>query len=143
MRLVYRWMILICMLFVYGCSGSSRQQAVVESVSVQKIQQMAEEQGSFAVVLTQSMCSSCRDFQSMLSVWKEKHSGIVYMVTLDEAATGREKELLKQLFPDFYATPGVYYMRKGVASSRFWSADYKTCADDFAAWLQQQEKQAS
>ena len=79
----------------------------------------------------------------MLSVWKEKHSGIIYMVTLDEAVTDREKELLQQLFPDFYATPGVYYMRKGAASSRFWSSDYKTCEDDFAAWLKLQEKQAS
>ena len=143
MKLVYRWMIIVCMLFVCGCAGSSRQQAAVEPASVQKIQQMTEEQRSFAVVLTQSMCSACRDVRSMLSAWKEKRSGIIYMVTLDEAVTDREKELLQQLFPDFYAPPGVYYMRKGAASSRFWSSDYKTCEDDFAAWLQLQEKQAS
>lgn len=139
MKVICRWGTVLLLLLCCGCSVSKTMASVV-SVTTEDVDRMVQEERSFAVVLTQPMCSSCHDFETMLSLWKKNHSGIVYVVNLDEAVdTGKQDRLLKKLFPDFYATPGVYYIRKGSVSKRFSAEDYRTCEQAFDDWLRRQE----
>ena len=73
----------------------------------------------------------------MLSKWEPSQDTILYVVKLEEAA--QQKEIVKELFPDFYATPGIYYLKKGAVSDRFSASDYRSCTEAFTVWIKKHE----
>ena len=68
MRLRYKWLTVLLLALCCGCQAH-RAKAEVKEVTIYDVAAMVEEKQSFVVVLTQSMCSSCKDFKTMLSTW--------------------------------------------------------------------------
>ncbi|MEE1464155.1 MAG: hypothetical protein UF734_00840 [Clostridium sp.] len=136
MRLRYRWLTVFLLALCCGCQ-THRAKAEVKEVTIYDVAAMVKEKQSFVVVLTQSMCSSCKDFKTMLSTWEPSQDTILYVVKLEEAA--QQEGIVKELFPDFYATPGIYYLKKGAVSDRFSASDYRSCTEAFTAWIKKHE----
>lgn len=58
----------------------------------------------------------CRQLHSILDEYLKTHHVVIYQVVLDnEDRTEQENlEIIHKYFEEFYSTPGVFYVKKGL-----------------------------
>lgn len=136
-KLILSGLLIMCMC---GCRMEKKiVQNTAYIITLAEFEKMVNQDIAFVVVFTQSMCSSCKDFKHSLQTFNEGENEIIYEVILSDEVGSTEENLrlIEKYVPDFFVTPGIYYMKDGVCISQFRSVDYRTCINDFTEWLKQ------
>ncbi len=111
-----------------GCGGNENnvknettaEPGKVEKITTAQLVEKMNQKEDFALVFTQTTCGHCQVFLSLLDDYMKDHNVLLYDMVLDEEPdVDAALEQLKTVFPDFTATPDVYYVEKGVIKSRF------------------------
>ena len=92
---------------------------------------------SFAVMLTQSHCQYCKEFESYLIPYMEEHHLVMYNVVLDYEETSAQENLqiIHQYFSDFNNTPGIYYVKDGKKKSHLAPKNNEINGDMLEEWV--------
>ena len=104
-----RWILaaLSLSLILCGCASSSYKRSTergeIYKISLAAMLDKVQRKDTFAVMLTQTYCGYCQDFEEMLTAYLKDHDITMYNVILDEEeATPQENlELIRPVFPDF------------------------------------------
>lgn len=133
---------LLCFLFVLmGCTKTSYErdtsQGEIIEISLQQLKQKMDKKETFAVMLTQSMCGYCKDFEELLAAYIQSHHVIMYNVVLDnEKATPQENLVtIKSYFKNFSSTPSIYYVRDGVNEHQLLASNKEISEHDLNDWI--------
>lgn len=139
-----------CMLIVpCGCTNNdykrNQDKGKIVDISLQKAVDKIKAKDSFSIMLTQSTCGYCQDFEQMLTTYLDNHHVIMYNVVLDkEQATPQENlVIIKQYFKDFRTTPGIYYVDKGKIENHLQAAQGNISEEDFDAWVKKYKLDAN
>lgn len=92
---------------------------------------------SFAVMLTQSHCTYCKEFESYLNPYMEDHHLVMYNVILDYEETSAQENLqtIHKYFADFSTTPGIYYVKDGKMKSPLKPKNNEINGDMLEEWV--------
>ena len=140
-----RWILaaLSLSLILCGCASSSYKRSTergeIYKISLAAMLDKVQRKDTFAVMLTQTYCGYCQDFEEMLTAYLKDHDITMYNVILDEEeATPQENlELIRPVFPDFGSTPGIFYVEKGVEKSHLKPKDGEIDDSLLDEWLQE------
>lgn len=135
-----KYLIIIMLLFLLiGCSNNknfnSNKEGYVLFSTVDQVLDKIDNDESFIVLFTQSSCTSCKKFYTILKSYLLNHHVILYDVTLDSESRSKEetKKLLDKDFPDLMFTPSVYYIKDGKNYSQLKFSD--DMEKDFSDWV--------
>lgn len=128
---------LIC-LFISGCTKDTKpaQPGKMESISLAQAQEKIKQKDTFVFVVTMNSCSHCANFKEFLDRYLPDHSIVIYDILLDnEPDISTAFDDAKKAFPDFYGTPGLYYVENGEFKGIFWNDYEELNEDQFHSWL--------
>lgn len=131
-----------CMLVVTcGCTNQdykrNEEKGKIVDITLQQAVNKIKAQDSFSIMLTQSMCGYCREFEQMLISYFDHHHVVMYNVVLDKelAAPQENLAIIKQYFKDFKTTPGIYYVKKGKVENHLQAVHGKITEENFDTWV--------
>lgn len=140
----YLCVFLFVLLSLVGCGGSEKDNEttkepgkVVEITTNDLIKKMNDKE-DFVLVFTQTTCGHCETFLSMMDKYMKDHNVVLYNMVLDkESDVDEALKKLKNVFPEFTATPDIYCVEKGEIKSRFWKEYQEQGLDDktFHEWV--------
>lgn len=130
-------------LILCGCASSSykrsTKQGEIRKISLAAMLDKVHKKETFTVMLTQTYCGYCQDFEEMLTAYLKDHDVIMYNVILDEenAAPQENLAMIRPVLPDFVSTPGIFYVEKGVEKSHLKPKDGKIDEPLLDEWVQE------
>lgn len=137
---------IIAILFmITGCKNDAyvrdTTEGQVSEISLEEMQQKLDQKDTFVVVFTTSMCGYCQNFEKMLTTYLPTHNVDPFVIVLDhEKRTSQEnRKIVNVEFPEFDATPGVFYVEKG--KNKSYLANERNGVDEtmFDTWVQENE----
>lgn len=105
------------MFLLFGCKGYDRDSTAgeIKEISLSDMEIMLEDGQTFVIAFTQSMCGYCIDLHEMLDVYLKNHNVIIFEVPIHKERENLSVsfKLIQDYFPDFEATPGIFYVENG------------------------------
>ena len=91
---------------------------VINITMAQMEEKMANNE-TFVVCFATTYCMYCKQLHVILDDYLKDHHVVIYQVILDlENATEEENlTVIHKYFEEFYTTPGVFYVKKGINKS--------------------------
>lgn len=91
----------------------------VINITMAQMEEKMTNKETFTVCFATTYCMYCKQLHAILDSYLKNHHVIIYQVVLDlENATEAENlEIIHKYFDEFYTTPGVFYVKKGVNKS--------------------------
>lgn len=137
---------LLCLLFCMGtlqaCSSSydrDTSPGEIKQITLLQMEEMIKQEESFAIVLTQTGCGYCQDFESLLATYIKDHHVIMYDVILDQEPRTVDENLaiIDQHLEGFSSTPGIFYVEKGKFKSHLKGKQEGISEEIFDGWVQE------
>ncbi|RHO26421.1 hypothetical protein [Amedibacterium intestinale] len=140
MKMIKSMFICLTILLLVGCQSTyerNTDSGKIVQITLAELVEKMENNETFAVMLTQSMCGYCQEFKGLLSEYQENHGFIMYEVILDyENATPNENlEIIKPYFSDFSTTPGIFFVEDGKNKSHLKDKNGTIDKENLDSWV--------
>lgn len=140
----FRKILLVGLMFAALTTGCSKKyerdisKGEVINITLAEMEEKIVNKDSFAIMLAQSFCNSCREFESYLIPYLEDHHVVMYKVILDneKTSTQENRAVIDKYFTNFSVTPGIYYVKDGEQESRLAPKNNKIDGDMLDEWVQ-------
>ena len=123
MKKTTKVLLLMCVLVIFaftGCSSYERNTNSGERIVtlLDDVISMANNNETFVVLLVRASCKDCVELDKVLNPYLETHGVKIYDVDLDNEGTSEEemqrnRKKINSVFPNFNATPSIYYIKDG------------------------------
>lgn len=131
------------LLALSGCGSKTSGETTetpgkVVEITTDELLKKVNDKEDFSLVFTQTTCGHCETFLEMMDTYMKNHNVVLYNMVLDkEADVDKALKKLKEAFPEFTATPDIYYVEKGEVKSRFWTEYQEKGLDEktFHEWV--------
>lgn len=108
-----------------------------EFITLSEMGEKIENEDSFVIVLAQSTCGSCNQFNSMAKEYLTNHNVTIYEVILDfeETTVDENIEIINRYFTNFSNTPAIYYVENGKQKDKFELKSSTISEQEFDEWV--------
>lgn len=91
----------------------------VINITMAQMEEKMTNKETFVVCFATTYCMYCKRLHVILDDYLKTHHVVIYQVVLDlEDATEEENlEIIHKYFKEFYTTPGIFYVKKGINKS--------------------------
>lgn len=134
--------LLLCLsIFLMGCTMYQRDDrpGSLEVISVAQMEEKMQQDDTFVIVFSQSWCSHCEEFKTMLDTYLPAHYVKVYDVIIDKDPVDDKKGNLAKIqsyFDTMDNTPALYYVVDGEIVDQLESGEDGFTKEKFDAWVQ-------
>lgn len=115
--------VLLCLSFIFilcSCADSdsyerSREKGKVVNITLSEMKEKMESKDTFAIAFVTTYCTYCQQFHAIFDEYIKDHEVVLYQVILDYETTTEDENLaqIHPYFPEFYTTPGIFYVVNG------------------------------
>ena len=144
---MFKKFIIVVMLFaICGCGSPSSnkynrstKEGRIETITLADMKKKMDQNETFTVMLTQTMCHYCLAFENVLENYLPNHHLVLYNVTLDNEETSPQEnlEMIHEYFPEFRNTPGVYHVEEGKLKSTLQPVKGDISEETLDTWVQE------
>lgn len=111
----------------------------VVTITMAEMEEKIKNKETFLVSFETTYCMYCQRLHAILDEYLKTHNVVLHQVILDLEDATEQENLAKihKYFEEFYTTPGIFYVKKGVNKSYLDTYHLGVEESVFDEWIQQ------